>query len=128
MSKHYDMDFKLKAIKLFNSLRDLNEITIKGKKISNVRDLCKSLEISSYSLYKWDNELYNLTNPDSVDYKKPSFASLEIRQIQQESVKSFVLNLRFLGSFASALNISGYSKMSVFELKKAIAKVLNQDG
>ena len=128
MGKHYELDFKLECIRLFNELTDLDEITIKKTKISNVRDLCKVLDISSYSLYHWIKELHDFTNSGDEKEKKFKVSSLEIRKIQQEAVKKSVLSLRFLGSFASALNISGYGKMSLFELKKAIAKVLNQDG
>ena len=127
MPKVYELDFKLECVKLFNELTDLDEITIKKTKICNVRDLCRVLKISSYSLYHWVKELHDFTNSGDENEKKFKLSSLEIRKIQQDAVKKSVLSLRFLGSFASALNIKEYGKMSLFELKKAIAKVLNQD-
>ena len=127
MPKVYELDFKLECIRLFNELSNLDEITIKKTKNYNVRDLCSVLKISSYSLYHWINELHDFTNSGDENEKKFNVSSLEIRKIQQEAVKKSVLSLRFLGSFASALNIPRYGKMSLFELKKAIAKVLNQD-
>lgn len=64
--KHYDMEFKKKAIAYLNRLNDKGHVIVRENKketrIENVRALCEKLCISSYSLYKWNRDLKNIKN------------------------------------------------------------------
>ena len=128
MAKTYSMDFKLEAYDYFLELQKDGFCYPNGVQVKNVRDLCRELEISSYSLYKWIPQMEALLEKERNEPKEPeipyqanknvvSHTKQEIKEIEQNAVRKYVFSLRSLGSLASALNISGYSSMSVENLK-----------
>lgn len=57
MVQNYSEIFKMKCVAKLELLKELGTINIEGVQIKNVRELVAFLEISSYSLYKWQKAL-----------------------------------------------------------------------
>jgi len=138
MAKTYSMDFKKEAYDYFLELQREGVSNPNGVQVKNVRDLCTELGISSYTLYKWIPQIQALIEKEGKETKhsKTSKANgmggkyltkQEIKEIEQDAVRKHVLSLRNLGSLASALNVSGYSSMSVENLKLFVGVELIKD-
>ena len=128
MAKTYEIEFKLEAYDCYLELKREGITHAKGIQVKNVRDLCTELGISSYTLYEWIPQIQALIEKRSKDTAQPetphqanknvvSHTKQDIKKIEQNAVRNYVFSLRSLGSLASALNISGYSSMSVNNLK-----------
>ena len=126
MAKIYSMDFKLEAYDFFLELKREGSTYPNGVQVKNVRDLITELGISSYTLYKWIPQMEALLKQKEKDEPETpyqanknvvSHTKQDIKKIEQNAVRNYVFSLRSLGSLASALNISGYSSMSVNNLK-----------
>ena len=127
MAKTYSMDFKLEVYDYFLELKREGSTYPNGIQVRNVRDLLTELGISSYTLYKWIPQLEALLKqkgkesesdiPYQANKNVVSHTKQDIKKIEQNAVRNYVFSLRSLGSLASALNISGYSSMSVNNLK-----------
>lgn len=58
MTKHYTDQEKIDAVRFLFILKNEGTVSIDDyTDVSNVRELCKELNVSSYSLYKWVREL-----------------------------------------------------------------------
>lgn len=128
MAKTYEIAFKLEAYDFYLLLQKDGFCYPNGVQVKNVRDLCTELKISSYSLYTWIPQMKLLLEKESKEAKESKIpyqankneviiTKQEIKEIEQNAVRKYVFSLRSLGSLASALNISGYSSMSVENLK-----------
>ena len=127
MAKTYSMDFKLEVYDYFLELKREGITHPNGVQVKNVRDLLTELGISSYTLYKWIPQMEALLKqkgkddepetPYQANKNVVSHTKQDIKKIEQNAVRNYVFSLRSLGSLASALNISGYSSMSVNNLK-----------
>ena len=142
MAKTYEIAFKLEAYDFFLELQRNGFCYPNGVQVKNVRDLCAELKISSYSLYNWIPQMEALLEKEGKEPKDPKipyqankengmggtyYTKQEIKEIEQKAVRVHESSLRALGKLASAFNISGYSSMSVENLKLSVGVELVKD-
>ena len=146
MAKRYSEIFKQKAVKNLDELRHNGFVDIDGYRFANVRELCRELGISSYTIYKWDKNVDRLLKLDPIDEinGNPLVDTLdEIQEmIKKQKTKQNHFDpepkkaednrliirseIRYFGNLASMLNIKGYSDMPLKQLQLAIGLKLVQ--
>lgn len=138
----YTEGFKRKAVALLKELNDKGIVIVDGLQISNVRQLCFELDVSSYSIYGWD-KIYNPKDDNSDDELDIEDQILdgdadwfgqekaiktkttgEINQIKKDAIKEFATNQRSMSTLAQALQIPNYSNMKVAQMRLAIGNEL----
>lgn len=85
MSKQYSQDFKKKAVNYLKILNDQGFVMVKKTKFENVRDLIQELDVSSYSLYKWHNDMQNLKKSLSPEELKKANDFFEVSEVMEEN-------------------------------------------
>jgi len=137
MVKHYSDQFKREALTHLLRLDRGYKTYIDGLEILNVRELCISLGISSYSLYQWkksidisENEINNESNVNRIsdNEEPPSLALIDNTDLLIVNDKLTINSeIRFFGFIASVLNIKGYNSMPLAQLKFKIGLKLLRD-
>ena len=121
----YSYSFKENALKLLKDLTKLGEIKYKKKKITNVRDLCKALDISSKSLYEWKKTkerrkalLSKNINESPATSEKPKiekdYVGENIISLVDDLILDMDLNpnkIRFLAWLGGGLGISNANRL-----------------
>ena len=131
MTKKYTENFKQNAVQYLRELKIDGFVKISGldsnlglgENIENVRDLCKALRISSYTIYKWDKEIE--FDIDEVKEKKEKKVQGPKVIIEPEiSIDSNLFGIRYYSWFAKANGLKGYSRMNLNQLKLKIGMQL----
>lgn len=126
MTKKYDIGFKQNAVQYLRELKIDGMVSIAGisEPIMNVRDLVKALNISSYTLYKWDKEIdFDLDEVKDKKEKKGAKVIIE----PEISIDKDLFGIRYYSWFCKANNIKGYSRMNLNQLKLKIGMQLIRD-
>jgi len=127
----YDMQFKSYAVGLLRKLKKEGIIGVgDGVEVKNVRELVANLGVSSYSIYKWEKELYG-SKLEVIDDSDDDFfddSDIEI-SIVNTGEKKEVFGIRYYSWFARNLGVKNYSKLVLAQLKLAIGnKLIEQSG
>lgn len=134
----YTEGFKRKAVALLTKLNKNGIVIVDGLQISNVRQLCFELNISTWSIYSWD-KIYNPKDLDIDDSDDDLDIDEQILDgdedwFGQEKKKSTgnqkeIFGIRYYAWFARNLGVKGYSSMVLAQLKLAIGnELIKQSG
>ena len=77
MAKYSD-EFKISSVAKLELLNEKGTIKLDGVQIKNVRQLVAFLDVSSYSLYKWVNEIKYEGNMDEVEVEKEAIENRRV--------------------------------------------------
>jgi len=143
MVKQYSIKFKRNALAHLLKIKRGQETFIRKKEISNVRDLCTSLNISSYSLYKWEREL-GYDDIEESDIEAMQFDENKEEELfeefesmnghytmsdEKEDVSNTIFGIRYYSWFAKLHGIKNYSSLPLSQLKLQIGlKLLKESG
>jgi len=143
MVKQYSIKFKRNALAHLLKIKRGQETFIRKREISNVRDLCTSLNISSYSLYKWEKEL-GYDDIEESDIEAMQFDENKEEELfeefesmnghytmsdKKEDVSSTIFGIRYYSWFAKVHGIKDYSSLSLSQLKLQLGlKLLKESG
>lgn len=125
MTKKYDIGFKGNAVQYLRELKIDGIVRVAGisEPIENVRDLVKALGISSYTLYKWHNEIeFDLDKVKKEKDKKVQGARIIIEP--EISIDKDLFGLRYYSWFLKANGVKGYSRMSLNQMKLKVGMQL----
>lgn len=126
MTKKYDIGFKQNCVQYLRELKIDGIVNVAGisEPIENVRDLVKALGISSYTLYKWHNEIeFDLDQVKEKKEKKEVQGAKVI--IEPEiSIDKDLFGLRYYSWFLKANGVKGYSRMSLNQMKLKVGMQL----
>jgi len=98
MGKRYSLNFKKSALKYYHDLTAVGEVTVNKTTVTNIRDLCEILEISSYSLYKWEKEISN-DDDDNNEGELDTGDSIEIPKPKQNEIKLALEGFELIDDF-----------------------------
>jgi hypothetical protein len=121
---------------MLSRLNKTGSVVLNGEVISNVRDLCLELNISSYSLYDWANKRgveLNIkktkTKPKKVKKSPLVLDSSDVDFIEGNSSGSDIFGIRFWGFVAKNLKIVNYHSVPLNQLKLKIGiKLMKESG
>ena len=125
MTKKYTENFKQNAVQYLRELKIDGSVNIDGisEPIENVRDLVSTLQISSYTIYQWDNEIeFDIDEVKDKKEKKVQGAKVIIEP--EISIDSNLFGIRYYSWFAKANGLKGYSRMNLNQLKLKIGMQL----
>ena len=125
MTKKYTENFKQNAVQYLRELKIDGSVNIAGisEPIENVRDLVSALQISSYTIYKWDKEIeFDIDEVKDKKEKKVQGAKVIIEP--EISIDSNLFGIRYYSWFAKANGLKGYSRMNLNQLKLKIGMQL----
>lgn len=125
MAKKYSEEFKKNAVALLKEVKEKGFTMYSGTYIENVRDLCKILGISSYTLYKWRDEV----KPKKIVNKTEVLENGEVKYDNTHLTKKVKTNYMRLGigffrDLAGGLGIKNYGNIPIAMLKLLIGKEL----
>ena len=128
----YNEQFKINAVGLLRKLKEQGIIVIDSIEIKNVRMLVHELGISSYTIYKWNKELYGEiveVNDDSDDDSDDDFFDDKESITISTGEKKDIFGIRYYAWFARNLGVKNYSSIVLALLKLAIGnKLIEQSG
>jgi len=128
MTKKYDIGFKQNCVQYLRELKIDGIVKVAGisEPIENVRDLVKALGISSYTLYKWHNEIEFVLNEvkDIRDKKDKKVQGAKVIIEPEISIDKDLFGLRYYSWFLKANGVKGYSRMSLNQMKLKVGMQL----